>query len=156
MIVRGAVRPPHGTAFPERALGRISLESRGDSLYRILTILYRAPRGHEFVDEPLVRFLIERRITEPPKASPYHKISTVGCARIVGTGSGRFDDIKRTVHFGSRRSGTHDRRHHLSNLLLRREPVIERVLARKSAFLCKIVGRFGNRAMPLRLFGWIE
>jgi len=101
VIVRGAVRPPGWTAFPERALGRISLESRGDSLYRILSILYRALRSHEFVDEALVRFLIERRITEPPKSSPYDKISSVGRASVVGTRSGRLDNIPRTVHRSS-------------------------------------------------------
>jgi len=63
MIVRSAVGPPHSAAFPERAFYRLRLEARSYSLNRIRSITFRAFRGHQLVDQSLVRFLIESRVT---------------------------------------------------------------------------------------------
>ena len=136
VIVRGAVRPPHWTAFPERALYRISFESRGDSLYRILSILYRALRGHEVVDEFLVRFLIERWIAEPPKASPYHKISAVGRACVVSTGGGRFGNHAMQLWEQAIVSGDRD-------------------LSGNRASACRIVSRISTGALCGRVDIWL-
>jgi hypothetical protein len=51
--------------------------THGDSFHRILPVTYRVPGYHEFLNELRVDLLIERWVTETPKTTSNHEISTV-------------------------------------------------------------------------------